>query len=159
VADKASQNPLDLWRQFLTDSERQWNGFFKDVLGTDTFSNAMNMWVETSLTVQRMVADNLERYYSAFNIPTHGDLVAIGERMKAVEETLARLEAALTASSPAVAARVKPRRAKPRRTKQPPAGLAPAPQPAAEPRAEVPPAPVATDAPAPVAVHANGTNA
>src|SRR5438045_1183146 len=62
--DTTIGNPLDLWRQFLTDSERQWNGFFKDVLGTDTFSNAMNAWVETSLTVQRMVADNLERYYT-----------------------------------------------------------------------------------------------
>ena len=142
MADKSSatQNPLDLWRQFLTDSERQWNGFFKDVLGTDTFSNAMNMWVETSLTVQRMVADNLERYYSAFNIPTHGDLVALGERMKAVEETLARLEAAIVASSPEVASRAAPRRLKPRRTKQPPAAVAVAPAP-----------------PAPTPVHANGT--
>lgn len=142
MADKASpnQNPLDLWRQFLTDSERQWNGFFRDVLGTDAFSNAMNMWVETSLTVQRMVADNLERYYSAFNIPTHGDLVALGERMKAIEETLARLEAAISEKSPVAAKRVTPRRAKPRRTKQPPAGLA------APPRAE-----------APAAVHTNGT--
>jgi hypothetical protein len=153
VAETTAQNPLDLWRQFLTDSERQWNGFFKDVLGTDAFSNAMNMWVETSLTVQRMVADNLERYYSAFNIPTHGDLVALGERMKAVEETLARLEAAISASSPEVAARTKPRRAKPRRTKQPPAGAAP--RPAAAPAAtEAPPA-----VPAPTAVHTNGTTA
>ncbi len=116
-----TENPLDLWRQFITDSERQWNGFFRDVLGTDAFSNAMNTWVETSLTVQRMVADNLERYYTAFNIPTHGDLVAIGERMKAVEDTLARLEAAVLAASPEIAARVKPVRTKPRRTKRPPA--------------------------------------
>jgi hypothetical protein len=114
------ENPLDLWRQYITDSERQWNGFFKDVLGTETFSNAMNAWVETSLTVQRMVADNLERYYTAFNIPTHGDLVALGERMKAVEETLARLESAIIATAPEVAARTQPTRVKPRRTKRPP---------------------------------------
>ena len=112
-------NPLDLWRQFLTDSERQWNGFFKDVLGTDTFSNAMNAWVETSLTIQRMVADNLERYYTAFNIPTHNDLVALGERMKAIEETLARLETAMLAAAPEGSLHLPPR-PKPRRTKQPP---------------------------------------
>jgi hypothetical protein len=115
----AIENPLDLWRQFITDSERQWNGFFRDVLGTDAFSNAMNTWVETSLTVQRMVADNLERYYSAFNIPTHGDLLALGERMKAIEDTLARLESAVLAASPEIAAHAKPLRTKPKRTRRP----------------------------------------
>ena len=115
--DTNLQNPLDLWRQFLTDSERQWNGFFKEVLGTDTFSNAMNAWVETSLTVQRMVADNLERYYTAFNIPTHNDLMALGERMKAIEDGLARVEAVMLATSPELVAS-RPMH-KPPRTKQP----------------------------------------
>ena len=80
----------------------------------------MNTWVEASLTVQRMVADNLERYYSAFNIPSHADLVALAERMKAVEDTLARIESALSNVAPqAAATRAKPQ-AKPARTKQPP---------------------------------------
>ena len=124
-----AQNPLDTWRQFITDSERQWNGFFKEVLGTDTFSSAMNTWVEASLTVQRMVADQLERYYAAFNIPTHNDLVALGERMKAIEETLARLETQIAAAPvrarASKTATIKPPvRQKPRRTKRPPVAAA-----------------------------------
>jgi hypothetical protein len=124
TAQEPPINPLDNWRQFITDSERQWNAFFKDVLGTDAFSGAMNTWVEASLTVQRMIADQLERYYAAFNIPTHSDLVALGERMRVIEETLARVETQLAAArvngrgakaSPAKA------RAKPRRTRKPPA--------------------------------------
>jgi hypothetical protein len=55
------QNPLDTWRQFITDSERQWNGFFKDVLGTDAFSNSMNAWVEGSLTGAAGVAARSRR--------------------------------------------------------------------------------------------------
>ena len=118
-------NPLDLWRQFITDSERQWNSFFKDVLGSERASTVMNTWVETSLTVQRMVADNLERYYTTFNIPTHRDLVALGERMKAIEETLARVESALLVAAPQAASLRAPKpAAKPRRTKQPPALVA-----------------------------------
>ena len=109
-------NPLDTWRQFITDSERQWNGFFKDVLGTDTFSNSMNAWVEASLTVQRMVADQLERLYTTFNIPSHSDLVSLGERMKAIEETLARLEATVGTNGAKAAAVARP---KPARTKKP----------------------------------------
>ena len=120
-------NPLDTWRQFITDSERQWNGFFKDVLGTDRFSAAMNTWVEGSLTVQRMVADQLERYYATFNIPTHSDLLALGERMQAIEETLARLETAVGSGRAASSTARKPRakaRPKPARTKRPPAAIA-----------------------------------
>jgi hypothetical protein len=110
----APQNPLDIWRQFITDSERQWNAFFKEVLGTDAVSNSMNAWVEASLTVQRMIADQLERLYTTFNIPTHGDLVDLGERMKAIEDKLARIEAALGAktATPKLAG-------KPRRTRRP----------------------------------------
>jgi hypothetical protein len=121
------QNPLDSWRQFITDSERQWNGFFKEVLGTDTFSNAMNTWVEASLTVQRMVADNLERLYTTFNVPTHNDLVALGERMKAIEDQLARLEGAVArpasgkaaAGARAATRTTVPARRKPARTRRP----------------------------------------
>jgi hypothetical protein len=116
MADENSQNPLDLWRQFITDSERQWNGFFKDVLGTDAFSTSMNAWVEASLTVQRMIADQLERYYTAFNIPTHRDLVALGERMKAIEEALARIEAQMAPVDAVSRMSVRP---KPPRTKRP----------------------------------------
>ncbi len=122
-ANTETPNPLDMWRQYITDSERQWNGFFKDVLGTDTVSNGMNAWVEASLTVQRMVADQLERLYTTFNIPTHGDLVALGERMKSVEESLARMETMLAAAPRRTGAAPKaktPKRARPPRTKRPP---------------------------------------
>jgi len=119
-------NPLDTWRQFITDSERQWNGFFKDVLGTDRFSATMNTFVEGSLTVQRMVADQLERYYATFNIPTHSDLLALGERMTAIEDALTRLEVAVASGKPASASAKKSRakaRPKPARTKRPPASI------------------------------------
>lgn len=117
MAEADNPNPLDLWRQYITDSERQWNGFFKDVLGTDAFSNSMNAWVEGSLTVQRMVADQLERLYTTFNIPSHSDLVALGERMKSIEDGLARLEAAMAAQG---ASAPKAGRKRPPRTKRPP---------------------------------------
>ena len=53
--------------------------------------------MEASLTVQRMVADQLERLYETFNVPTHDDLVALGVRMKGIEDSLARIEGAMAA--------------------------------------------------------------
>ena len=69
TAGQTDPNPLDTWRQFITDSERQWNGFFKEVLGTDRLLELDEHRVEASLTVQRMVADNLERYYTHVQHP------------------------------------------------------------------------------------------
>jgi len=119
MSDQSSTpNPLDTWRQFITDSERQWNGFFKEVLGTDAMSTSMNAYVEASLTVQRMVADNLQRLYETFNIPTHGDLVDLGARMKAIEDALARIEMS-GGSRASRGAKKAPARARPPRTKRP----------------------------------------
>lgn len=112
-------NPLDTWRQFITDSERQWNGFFREVLGTDSVSTSMNAYVEASLTIQRMVADNLQRLYETFNIPTHGDLVDLGARMKAIEDALVRIEASRPGAARAARARKAPARGRPPRTKRP----------------------------------------
>lgn len=112
-------NPLDTWRQFITDSERQWNGFFKEVLGTDAMSTSMNAYVEASLTIQRMVADNLQRLYETFNIPTHGDLVDLGQRMKAIEDALVRIEVSRRSGSPRGGGKNAPARARPPRTKRP----------------------------------------
>jgi hypothetical protein len=118
--EREVQNPIELWRQFITDSERQWNGFFREVLGTDQASGAMNAWMETSVTVQRMVADNMMRYFETFNIPTHNDLLALGERMKAIEDTMVRLESAVGSSKKRAAGRTTVARPRPSRTRKPP---------------------------------------
>jgi hypothetical protein len=121
MADETNTpNPLDVWRQFITDSERQWNAFFKDVLGTDAMASGLNAYVEASLTIQRMVADQLERLYQSFNIPTHNDLVALGERMKGIEDSLARIEAGGNSrGARGSRRRAGATRARPPRTKQP----------------------------------------
>ena len=113
--ETTAPNPLDVWRQFITDSERQWNGFFREVLGTDAMASGLNSYMEASLTVQRMVADQLERLYETFNIPTHGDLVELGGRLKAIEDSLSRIETSRGGRK----TRKPPARKRPPRTKQP----------------------------------------
>src|SRR4030067_2972876 len=44
-----------LWRSWLTDSERQWNAFFNDVMGTDSFGRFMGGNMDLNSTVQRPV--------------------------------------------------------------------------------------------------------
>ncbi|TEU00916.1 MAG: hypothetical protein E3J29_01430 [Dehalococcoidia bacterium] len=59
-----SNNRLDagqLWRNWLTETERQWNAFFNDVMGTDSFGRFLGGYMEIYGTFQRLVAQNLER--------------------------------------------------------------------------------------------------
>jgi hypothetical protein len=84
-----------MWRSWLTETERQLNGFFGDVLGTDQFSRMSGNFVEGYAVVQRALNANMERYLNTFNLPTHSDVIELGERMHAIEDRLASLEVAL----------------------------------------------------------------
>jgi len=53
-----------LWRNWLTETERQWNAFFNDVMGTDSFGRFLGGYMEIYGTFQRLVAQNLERSLS-----------------------------------------------------------------------------------------------
>jgi hypothetical protein len=35
-----------LWRNWLTDTEHQWNAFFNDVMGTDSFGRFLGGYME-----------------------------------------------------------------------------------------------------------------
>ena len=112
---------LDLWRQWLTETERQWNAFFNNMMGTDTYSQGLGQFMEGYTTFQSLVAQNIERYFSLFNLPTRNDLVRIGEQLSGIEERLAaieeRLENAAASGNGAIPASP---RSNPKRTRRPP---------------------------------------
>ena len=91
-----------LWRNWLTDTERQWNGFFNDVMGTDSFGRFMGGYMEIYSTFQRLAAQNMERSLSTLNVPSRSDMVELSERLSGVEERLASIESSLNALAEAV---------------------------------------------------------
>jgi hypothetical protein len=114
-----------LWRNWLTDTERQWNGFFNDVMGTDSFGRFMGGYMEIYSTFQRLVAQNMERSLSTLNVPSRSDMVELSERLSGVEERLASIESSLNAlaeavghpAQPAAVTQIRPRRTRRPRTK------------------------------------------
>jgi len=83
------------WRSWLTETERQWNSFFNGVMGTDSFGRLMGSYLEGYSLLQRSLNQSMERYLNTFNLPTHSDIVELGERLRAVEERLTSLESGL----------------------------------------------------------------
>ena len=63
-------DPFQVWREWLTESERHWNTFFQDVLGNDQIASGMNRLVETQIGVQRLMAEGTERFLKMWSVPT-----------------------------------------------------------------------------------------
>lgn len=110
-----TDDPFEVWRQYLNKAERDWNSYFNDVMGSDAFSQVMGTWMTSLLTAQKTLGETFERHLAGINIPTRSDVVEIGERLTRIEDRLRRIEAATTRPAE------RPRRPTPPRTRTPPA--------------------------------------
>src|SRR5437879_7472546 len=76
--DGAAGEAMELWRNWLTETERQWNSFFAEVMGRDSFGRVAGSYMEAYSVVQRALNQGMERYLNTFNLPTHSDVVELG---------------------------------------------------------------------------------
>lgn len=84
----------ELWREWLTQTERQFNSFFNEMMGSESFARSVGGYMEVAAMFQRMVADSMERYLAFMNMPSRSDIVGLGETMRNIESRLARIEEA-----------------------------------------------------------------
>jgi hypothetical protein len=119
--DGTRTEATDAWRKWLTETERQFNGFFGEVLGTDAFSRAAGNYMEGYAVLQRALNQGMERYLNTFNLPTHSDIVELGERLHNIEERLAALEQNVNtlANAAGVSMSASVTQLRPRRTRKP----------------------------------------
>jgi hypothetical protein len=117
MPEQPSLDPMNLWRDMLTQWERGLNSVANQAMGSNEFSRAMHQVTALSLRMQQTAGDAMGKSLQAMNLPTRSDILELAERVGCIEESLARLEAALPAA--AAPAPAPPRAA---RTRQPPAG-------------------------------------
>lgn len=114
---QSSPDPLQLWRDWLDQSERQWNAALNELMGSEPFSQASGKMMEALLGLQTSMNQASQRYFSAINLPTRTDLLALAERLSGIEARLGEIEAALhTLAGPARSGAPAP--PKPKRTKK-----------------------------------------
>lgn len=116
----APADPFALWREWLSNSERQWNQAFNDAMATDQFSQSMGQMMDLYLNFQKNVSEVMGRYFTMLNLPTRTDILSLGDRLQEIEQRLTGIELKLSAAAAgsgngAAAAR----RPKPARTKKP----------------------------------------
>jgi SMC interacting uncharacterized protein involved in chromosome segregation len=117
MAEQPSLDPTSLWRDMLTQWERGLNSVANQTMGSNEFSRAMHQVTALSLRMQQTAGEAMSKSLQAMNLPTRTDILALSERIGRIEETLARLEAALPREAADTA---KPAAPRPPRTRQPP---------------------------------------
>jgi polyhydroxyalkanoic acid synthase PhaR subunit len=81
-----------MWREWVAQSERQWNAFFNEVMGTEQYSQSMGRLMALSLDQQKSMSEAMGRYLGALNLPTRNDVFALGDRLAGIEKRLASIE-------------------------------------------------------------------
>ena len=103
MAGASWDDPLGMWREMLDKFERQFNEAGNKVMGQEQFSAVVNKASVLPLAMQKALGEAMAKYFAALNLPSRDDIVALGERIGAVERELHRLSAALApAPAPAV---------------------------------------------------------
>ena len=119
---------MQLWRDWLTETERQFNSFFADAMNQDAAARGVGGYVEMTAGFQRMMADFMQRYLEFMNMPSRTDVVGVAETLSAIEERLSRIEETLQIAAAAIDASEPPTfRAEPSRTRQPATSAPPEP--------------------------------
>jgi polyhydroxyalkanoic acid synthase PhaR subunit len=114
-----TSDPFALWRDWLVQSERQWNATLNELMGSDEFAQSMGRWTEIYLGVQKNLNDTLGRALTGLNVPNRDDVAELGQRLAAIEERLARIETLIERGTGVTA--VSTERRRPPRTRKPPA--------------------------------------
>lgn len=92
MADQPTLDPLAMWRDWVANSERQWNGFLNNAMSTDEFSQSMGRMMDVYLNVQKQMNEVMGRFLQTVNLPTRDDILAVGERLSQIEDRLGRIE-------------------------------------------------------------------
>lgn len=111
----------EAYRQWASQSERQWNEFLNQMMSTEEFSQSLGRNMDVFLHFQKTMNEAMGSFFTAMNVPTRTDVLALGDRMLAIENRLAALEAQLSAALAAAPANGTNAKARPKRTRRPPA--------------------------------------
>jgi polyhydroxyalkanoic acid synthase PhaR subunit len=85
-------DPFELWRQIYETNERAWNTVLERTVSNPAFAESSGKILETFLSAQKTVRDNMRSYLEQINLPTREDIARLGELIVALEEKVDQLD-------------------------------------------------------------------
>ncbi len=85
-------DPFELWRQIYDTNERAWNAVLERTVNNPAFAESSGKILETFLSAQKTVRDNMRSYLEQINLPTREDIARLGELIVSLEEKVDQLD-------------------------------------------------------------------
>src|ERR671932_2070627 len=95
-------DPFELWRQIYETNERAWNTVLERTVSNPAFAESSGKILETFLSAQKTVRDNMRSYLEQINLPTREDIARLGELIVSLEEKVDQLDDRLASVERAV---------------------------------------------------------
>ena len=95
MANDGPPDPAAMFRELVTQWERNFNALANQIMGTESFSRVMQEAQKVQLGVQQTTADVMARRLAALNMPTREDVIRVAEKLNEVDRRLARIETLL----------------------------------------------------------------
>lgn len=116
-----TSDPLQMWREWVDQAERQWNQVLGEAMGSEQFGQLQGRMMEALMGLQTSMNEATQRYFAALNLPSRTDILALGERLLAIEDRLSDIDRSLAAAGRSSTKSAATSRPKPKRTKKAPA--------------------------------------
>lgn len=84
---------VEAWLQTATDTERRWNEYLNQVMGTEAYAQMMAQQTAAFSAMQASYASGMDQFLRSMNIPTRSELAALSERVANLERRLDALTA------------------------------------------------------------------
>jgi polyhydroxyalkanoic acid synthase PhaR subunit len=85
-------DPFELWRQIYDTNERAWNAVLERTVNNPAFAESSGKILETFLSAQKTVRENMRSYLEQINLPTREDIARLGELIVSLEEKVDQLD-------------------------------------------------------------------
>lgn len=95
MANKNSNDPVEIWHNMLGEMEKGFNSFATQTMTSPEFSKVMNQAGGIAAGAQKQFGDLMEKYLVGMNLPSRAQLVTMAERLQAIEAQLSEIKTIL----------------------------------------------------------------
>lgn len=100
MAERSMLDPFGLWAGLASQVEKLGNQVGQDGMKSAEFSALMNKALAGSMTARKAVRELMRRYLEVMNLPSRDDVTALAEQLRALEDRLVDVAAALERLAP-----------------------------------------------------------
>lgn len=79
-------NLVELWKDMYFKSENALAEAFKKFVSTNTFVQMLNQTLEQNLSMEKVINQNMDKYFDSFPVPSKKDIARVAELVLSIED-------------------------------------------------------------------------